>query len=390
MGPQSLPQNWNQWRELIESQGAECLNSELSAKNVEHSLSTARSRNPQKVLCHLVTPLLSSLSANVHGVNIITSLVNYGTVRTVNLLCSSLQKTVSSLVLSGGLDKDRALREAFGSLIERIMYRVDCTEDARKEVVNFVRRQEKTSLFSSAITLKGVARLMVVDPAFAADVAKNKEAKTSYRDALYATDIRNTAKEAYGILLSDGKREEHYSILCQFVYDCVATVFARKDAKYKPQAELALCIATNCPTEIVNKLAASVSGWDDLKECLATNLVYYNVLAVLLERCDQAMVANKLAASLFTSTTEVEKLLVGRKTAPLHLLATIGNSPALTAAVEKSTGASLAVQLRAAKSCFTKATVPKSVATRASLQEKLKALNSSKTPIGEKRQREEN
>ncbi|KPA84201.1 hypothetical protein ABB37_02259 [Leptomonas pyrrhocoris] len=366
------------WVETIEASGVECLCSPVSAKNVTHVLSTATVRGPQKQLCAAVSNFVPGMLENAHGISILTALVCYGTPATVELISGKLI-AVDEGVWSFTAAPSKELTKPLSHLLERLVYREDCTGKSRKALLDKLQSAENQALFSSLFTLPAAARLMVVDPSVAQSFAASANSQKTFAESCQDPVHVAGAEEFCRILL-----ETPTDVAVEFLWKSLAGSL-KPTSKTHPRESVLAVLAARAPVLLVNKLAGAVAQWSNL-HALCERDAYMEIVAQLLERMDDEKTGNKLVAAVVTQKTDITDRVQSRKAAPHHLLAALTAKPYYAKALEKQLGESQTKLLTAAKVRFVNATQPKAVSTQRSILEKLTKLNAS--GAGAKRARE--
>ncbi|EPY33176.1 hypothetical protein STCU_02450 [Strigomonas culicis] len=363
----------SKWAETIESSGEECLTSPISAKNVEHVLSTAVTRKAQKNLCASVLPFAASILKNRYGISIIISLVNYGTPKTVELVTEKLLAQDEELWTFKKKPSEDELTAFLSTLLERIVYREDCTGAAYTKIVDSLKSVPKSDLFRSPFTLAAAGRLVSRDSEFATKVSNDKDAKKALCEASTSLSSKDTAQKCIDTILQKGTDDEGLlSVKSKFVYEAFEPLLAVKSST-KPREDVLLALASLTSSGYALKLAHCLCKWDDL-HTLAQKDSFAKVLAVLLERSVGEKAGLTIVSQVITTAVDIDTRLSSRKTAQLHLLAAISKSKEYTDVVAKKLGGSQEMKLKAARARYINATVPKALSTQASIQEKIKAL----------------
>ncbi|KPI89894.1 hypothetical protein ABL78_0966 [Leptomonas seymouri] len=366
------------WVETIEAAGVECFYSPVSAKNVTHVLSTATIRGPQKQLCAAVSNFVPDMLQNTHGISILTALVRYGTPATVEQIASKLiaaDKDVWSFTAA----PKRELMKPLSRLLERLVYREDCTGESCTAILEALRSAKRQTLFSSLFVLPAAARFMVVDPSLAQSIATSTDSQKalaeSCQDALRAAG----AEEFCRILF-----ETPTDVTTDFVWKSLAGSL-KATSKVHPRESILAVLAASAPVPLTNKLAAALAQWPNLHE-LCQRDVYMQIVAQLLEHTDDEKVGSKLVATVITQESDIADRMQSRKAAPQHLLAALMAKPSYAKTLEKQLGKPQTKLLTAAKVRFANSTQPKAASTQQAIFEKLKKLNTS--GAGAKRARE--
>lgn len=366
------------WVETIEAAGAECLFSAVSAKNVAHVLSTATIRGPQKLLCASVSNFVPAMLENTHGISILTTLVRYGTPATVEQVSSKLVAADEGVWSLAALPK-KELTKALSHLLERLVYREDCTGESYKALLNKLRSCKKKTLFASPFALPAAARLMVVDTVFADAVAASAESQKTFAESCQDATRAAAAEDFCSTLF-----ESPTDVAADFVWKALAPSL-KAASKARPREAVLAVLAARAQATFANKLAEAIVQWPNLHE-LCEREIYMQIVAHLLERSDDEKIANKLVAAVITQKTDVTDRMQSRKAAPQHLLTALTAKASYGKTLEKSLGESQTKRLAAAKVRFANATQPKAASTQQAILEKLNKLNIS--GAGAKRARE--
>lgn len=366
------------WVETIEATGVECLCSPVSVKNVVHVLSTATIRGPQKQLCAAVGSFVPSMLDSCHGISILTALVRYGTPATVEQVAQKVTAANKDLWSFAAAPK-KDLVKPLSQLLERFVYREDCTGEAYKALVDKLRSAKKQNLFASLFTLPAAARLMSVDPAFAHAVVASSESQKALGESCHDALRANGAEELCRILF-----EKPSDVASDFVWKSLAPSL-KASCKAHPREGVIAVLAARAPTTVVNKLGEALAQWPNLRE-LCERDVYMQAVAQLLERADDEKAGNKLIAAVFVQKSDVTDRVQSRKAAPQHLLAALTSKPSYAKTLEKQLGEPQSKLLTAAKLRFANATQPKAASTQQAILEKLKKLDTPRA--GTKRPRD--
>lgn len=372
------------WTGTIEAAGADCLCSAISAKNVAHVLSTATVRAPQKQLCAAVSNFVPAMLENAHGVSILTALVRYGTTATVEQIASKLtaaDEDVWSFVAA----PKKEMTKCLSLLLERMVYREDCTGESHNALLGRLKAIKKPSLMSSSFTLPATARLALVDDAFAAGLLSSSEAQKALGKSCQHAATAAAAEEFCRTLFERPKD----NAAGDFVWKALAASM-KADAKAHPREALLAILAAHGPVPLVSKMADAMAQWSTVRE-LCTRDSYAHIVAHLLERCDDERVGNRLVAAVITQEADVTERIGARKAAQHHLLAVLAAKSSYAQTLEKRLGISQTKRLAAVKVRFANATQSKATTTQQAILEKLKKLpctTTSSSGAGTKRARE--
>ncbi|CAG9576852.1 conserved hypothetical protein [Leishmania major strain Friedlin] len=372
------------WTETIKAAGADCLCSAVSAKNVTHVLSTATVRAPQKQLCAAVSDFVPAMLENTHGVSILTALVRYGTTATVEQIASKLTPAEEG-VWSFTAAPKKEMTKCLSHLLERLVYREDCTGESHNALLGRLKAVKKKSLMTSSFTLPATARLALVDDAFAAGLLSSGEAQKALGRSCQHAATAASAEEFCRTLLERPKD----NAASDFVWKALAASM-KADAKAHPREAILALLAAHGPVQLVNRMADAMAQWSTVRE-LCTLDSYAHIIAHLLERCDDERAGNRLVAAVITQEADVTERMGARKAAQQHLLAALAAKSSYAQTLERRLGTSQTKRLAAAKVRFANATQSKATTTQQAILEKLKKLHSttkSSLVAGTKRARE--
>lgn len=359
-----LPAEPSKWAEIIEGSGEKALLSPVSSKNVERVLSTAAVRGPQKNLYKAVLPLLSKMVEDIHGVSILTSLVKYSTPKTVEGLVRELLSTDKELWT---LQKEpsETLASALGELLDALVYREDCREEASREVISSLSADKAEKLLGSLFTLRAAGRLFCVDAEFAGRVMKEEQGKKALREAGASGPKKRSAVVFCERILSSS---EANSAASKYLFEVFFT--ASCDTARRPREEILLAMASKATPDVVSQMTKALLTWPNLRELLQRE-AYASIFAEINLRADDADAAERLTLNLFESVAEIDAMLASRKKASLRLLAAIAGKPTVVAALEKKLHAPLSGKLRGSQVRYTAASLPCALATQQAILAKL-------------------
>lgn len=367
----TLSVDHRKWAETIESCGGECLCSPVSAANVEHVLSHATIRAPQKQLCSAVSDFVPGMLNCASGISILTSLVCHGTIATVDALSGMMLSSPLSSVWSLESAPKEELTKCLSHLFERLMYREDCTGQSFKQIVNFLVKAPKSRVFSASFSLPAAARLMRWNAEFATAVSNDRDAQKSLAAACSSGGTAAAAERCCQILLEKGGNAEDCS---DFLWKAVSPMLKAK-AKVHPRESILASLASGGPVHRVSQLGNALLQWPNL-HALCKRESYMDIIASIMERADDEAMCTKLISLIFLEVSDIDDRLGSRKSAANRMLASLTAKPAYLKALEKQMGGSQTKKLVAAKVRHTKATMPQSSATQKAIQERLQRLNS--------------
>ncbi|KAK7198620.1 hypothetical protein NESM_000825200 [Novymonas esmeraldas] len=370
------------WAETIEAAGVDCLCSAVSAKNVTHVLSTATVRAPQKQLGAAVSNFVPTLLENTHGVSILTALVRYGTTTTVELVASKVAAADEPVWTFAAPPRKELVRQ-LSRLLERLVYREDCSGESVKALLARLKALKKTALLTSSFTLPATARLARVDGEFAASLFASSEAQKALAESCQDAATVAAAEEFLRVLFEKSTGD---AAAGDFVWKALAPSMKASATVHPREAVLAL-LAAHAPAQLVNKMADALAQWPTAHDMCARDACMH-IVAHLLERCDADQIGNKLVAAVVTAEADMAAWMAARSAAPQHLLAALASRPSYAQTLEKRLGSPQTQRLTAAKVRFTNSTQPKATATQQAIQEKLKKLQGS-AGAGSKRARDE-
>lgn len=352
----SLGLNSSSWEAAVTA-SPEILQQEGSAKSVCHVLSTAVTRSPQKVLAKLVcganfVPTLRT----VPGQKIIQSLVNYGTVRTVALVCADLQRAdVPSMVDAEGV----------ALIIRAVALRDDDTSDARKSLLASVIKGGAQVLMTSKWSLIFAAEVVLADEHAFSKLVSNKKAQECLKESLGGAQKPKEAIHFVEALLSKSN-ESQISQASAFVLGAISD-FLKPASEHKPREEVLIALAQYADIKHAAGLCTAITSWRNIP-LLVTKPEGARLIAMLLSR-----VSNKAGTSLadvVLTTSNIKELCASRNSSVLSVITTLQRHFPERCTHHNVTRATLS----AAEVKFTKATKPAFTATKDKILEKIRSL----------------
>ncbi|ESL09513.1 hypothetical protein TRSC58_02764 [Trypanosoma rangeli SC58] len=362
------------WADTIESSG-DCLFSPQSAKNVEDVLSKTSTRKHQKNLLKAVEPFIMKMLQNPVGISILTSLVKYGTVTTVASITEVVGEECEKVL--GGANASAEMCEApLGILLERIIYREDCTGECRINLIKRLKCLEHCSLMGSEMFLLATARLIILDREFAVSVCSSTKAKEAFLKLSLSSSRKNTVvRFCECVLYMPHTKDEMLTEVCSaFIFTALSTLYAA-DSSVRPWKEVTLLLASRGSTTVVRDMVKLFSQWPDIL-IRSKNEYYAKVMAHLLARSQESSDGVVLIKVLFQTKKDFDERLTSRKSSQLQLLAAIAEKPAYVAALSEKFGESLEKKLLAAAVRYRNTTKPRALATKEVLLQRLDKIRS--------------
>lgn len=375
------------WQEAIEASGGECLLSSVSAKNVEHVLSKATIRGPQKKLCSAVLPCVGKMLHDNAGISILTSLIKYGTPKSVESIAKAVVTADEDLwKLESEIPKD--IVSSLGLLLDSFIYREDSEGEYCTTIVQNLISCPGGRAFGSAFSLLAAGQLFSVNEKFAQQCVHNKSCKEALLKASSSPQMKTNVVGFCKRVLSAANEKTH-EMGSVFLLNVFGTVMRGKE--HQIREEIVLAIVSHATPEVVNKVGSILTTWPDIGKLVERD-AYAKIVCEVLARATDAQMCANLSMSIIHSVAAIDVRLNSRKTPQLRLLAAISGRPEAIAALSKKLGASAVEKIKAAKIRFIIATTPKCIATQNSIREKIRQLEqSSKTKnpvVGVKRLRE--
>ncbi|CAD2221564.1 hypothetical protein AGDE_07608 [Angomonas deanei] len=370
----TLPLNVDKWCEAVKASD-ECLSSPASAKNVEVVLSKSRTRGAQKVLCSCIEPFTQKLLMTKSGLSILSSLVKYGTPRTVNIICGRLLTsnpeiwTLDNKAIS---NIDVSLTEGFSALLEAIVYREDCNEANCLAILAPLSKKPIKQLFQCDFTLPASGYLLLRSTDKLHKAGKDKDSQEILRAALTTAERKPFAVRFVGVLMQKQGAYPDDAVRGEFVYSIVAPTLGKPDG-VNLTGDFFKTIVLNSPPSALNMYCETISSLPDLYELSKRHNVCDIVAHIIGNATDTKPVFDLLAV-IFKSSTDIDELLRSKKVPPLRLLASLYDNKACLQHVLKSVKGTQEAVLRGAKVKYLNATAPKPDLTRNAVMEKLTAL----------------
>lgn len=377
----SLSTDPRKWKESIEEHGVICLLSSVGAKNVQSTLSHAKSPGAQKILCACVMPHISEMVRNCAGVSILTSLVRYGTVGTAEKIASEVMKTNEEVWNFTNYESiSPEVVDELCNLLDGFVYRTDATggncEKIRENLKN-----SGDSAFKSQFTLPALGRQIGFDSTFCQTVCKGKSSQKAIGEAIISKTMKVAVKKFCENALEKNETNNENTLISDFLFDASAP-YLKKASSERPHESFLLSLVSMSDPAVVEKVGHLMKDWPNLHE-LAEREGYTKILSSILERGNKKNGA-KLVKKVFESEVDVDRRISSRKGPSLRLLAIIANTESYLNALNEKIGQDLGMKLRGASTLFQKSAFRSGGGTRKLIEEKLRLLRSS----GTKRSRE--
>ncbi|EAN88680.1 hypothetical protein C3747_88g51 [Trypanosoma cruzi] len=367
------------WADTVEF-SIDCLFSSQSARNVDDVLSKASTRKHQKNLLKAVEPCIPKMIENPNGISILTSLVKYGTILTVSNVTRIVLHSCEK-VLTCEKAPVEVCEAPLGVLLERILYREDCTEDCRINLIKILKSLDHSLLLGSSVFLLATARLMIFDRAFAVSVCSNIKAKKAFFQLFLIKTKKNVVIRFCELVLSTEERREDLTDLCSvFVFNALHTLYTA-NSSLRPWKEVTMLLASCGCIAVVREMVKLLSEWPDISVYLR-NEHYAKVIACLLARNPEMNDGIVLLKVLFQKKEDFDEIMASRKSSQLRLLAAIAEKPAYVAALSETLGESLGKRLLAAAVRYRNINKPKALTTKEALLQRIDKIRSVSGAIG--------
>lgn len=377
----SLSPDPKSWVDTIESSGAECLNSPVSAKNVRTVLSRAVIRGPQKNLCHSILPFVAEMMKNRHALSIIVSLVLYGTPATVEKIAAEVLKTNLEHWKFSNHDATITCAEEQSDLLDAFVYREDSSGEKTSEIRNSLRNSKSLSL-RSEFTLPAAGRLLATNCEYRTLILADKASYLMVGNAAITRRTKLAVEKFFNNAMMNDTESEDNGQISQFLLQSVQK-YLQQDSAEKLHDNLLLCLAKKGHSSIIDKLGSTICGWSNAYE-LGKQETFSKIFSEILERGSETT-GIKVIKKIFSTTADIDERIASRKLFSLRLLSAVSAKEKYTKALNEKVGEDQHLKLRGAKVQYLKASAGGSCATRSAIQEKLKLLS---LTAGAKRSRE--
>lgn len=356
------------WEATVQA-SPDSLLQEQSAKCVEHVLSKAVTRGPQKILSRLVGDKVELLLSSPSGIRILTALVSYGTVRTVSQICSRL----CSLLPSPDVGKDDPTDyDALGLLFRAVAVRVDDTSEARQQLISRLTCRGWEALVEKPACLRFAAQLALADESFLRSISSMGSKQSLFRQVLASAKKPREAIYFVETLLqgvstqADDLRKLVFRTILQAISDQTKEV-----STHRPRVEILAALATHGDVETGSTLAKLMSKWSQLG-AMASSGDASAVVSALLSRADDASAS--LLAKRIAEQTSIAALSKSNKASVLAIVATMQKRfPDLHGDANQGV-------LVGATARYLRATKPLFEATTQRILEKIQGLRSAQAP----------
>jgi hypothetical protein len=356
----SLGLNSSAWEAAVTA-SPEVLQQDGSAKSVAHVLSKAVTRSPQKLLAQLVCganfePTLRSAA----GKKIIQSLIDYGTVRTVSLVCSELERT--NIVSMNDVD-------GTALIIRSVALRVDDSSEARQSLLKSVTKSGVQDLMMSKWALTFAAEVALSDEVVFAKLVSNAKAQTALKTALASAVKPKEAIHFVEVLLAKSS-EPQVAKVSELITGAIADALKAK-AEHKPREEVLMAVASHADAKYVSNVAVAISSWPNLSTFVVKS-EGARVVASLLARAEHK--AGAVLANAILSCVDMKEVSSSRKATILSVLTTLQQQFPECCKQHKVS----ATLISAAEVKLTRSTKPAFVATKEKILQKIRDLEQQK------------
>ncbi|ORC83413.1 uncharacterized protein TM35_000721160 [Trypanosoma theileri] len=360
------------WADAIES-SPESLFSHESAKNVETVLSKASTRRHQKALLKAVEPFMEKMIEDPVGISILISLVSYGTIATVDAVTGVVLHSCDKILKSQS-SPGKTCDGPLGTLLERIVYREDCTEENRMNLVTALKTLDHSLLMGNSVLLLAVARLIIIDRDFALSICSDPNAKKSFLQLASSGSKKKVVLSFCEFLLAglESKDLQLIDLCSSFVFTALSDLFA-VNSNMRPSKEITLLLASHGNNFVLQEMTKAMLSWSDICDRAKTE-DYAKILAFLLARLHDANDGIRLIKKLFKTQNDVDEKLASRKVSHLQLLAAVAEKPVYVEALTKALGNSQEKKLIGAVARYRNATKPRALATKEVLLQRLEKI----------------
>ncbi|KEG10191.1 hypothetical protein DQ04_04061010 [Trypanosoma grayi] len=360
------------WADAVES-SPECLLSAGSARNVETVLSKAMTRRHQKMLLKAVEPFVGKMIEDAAGISILTSLVKYGTVETVNAIAKIVLRCCDK-ILKGQATPTETCEFPLGTLLERVVYREDCSGEERLSFITALKSLKHPLLMGRPVFLLATARLIIIDMEFAVSICSSPKAQEAFLQISSSPSKKGFVTSFCEVILSgDALKNSELRDLCSsFVFTSISSLYAPNVAS-RPHKQISMLLASCGSAVVTQDMVKRISVWPDIR-ARAKNEDYAKIIALLLTQLQDASDGATLVTVIFQSKEDFDEIAASRKTSHLQLLAAIAENPAYVKALTKALGESREKALVAAAVRYRNATMPRALATKESLLQRLKKV----------------
>lgn len=352
------------WEATVQA-SPDCLLQEQSAKCVEHVLSKAVTRGPQKILGRLVSDKVELLLSSPSGVRILIALVSYGTVRTVSLLCDRLNARFPPIDAG---KEDPIDYDALALLFRAVAVRVDDTSEARQQLLSRLTSRGWTALVDKPACLRFAAQLALADDAFFSTISSLASKQSSPLRQVLAS-VKKPREAIYFVetlLQGVSGQEDKQKLVCRTILQAISDQ-TKEVSAHRPRVEILAALATHGDVETASTMAKFMSKWSQLGS-MASSTDASAVLSALLSRADDASAS--LLAKRITEQTSIAELSKSNKASVLAIVATMQKRfPALHGDANQGVLAGAAAR-------YVRATKPLFEATTQRILEKIQSLTS--------------
>lgn len=356
----SLGLNSSAWEAAVTA-SPDVLQLEASAKSVQHVLSKAVTRVPQKELAKLVCGAnFSATLRSQYGQKIIQSLVDFGTVRTVALVCAELEKAEATTLVD---------QDGVALIIRSVATRVDDGSDSRKALLTAATKVGAEALVSSKWSLTFAAEAALADADVFSKLASSPKARSALKAALGNAQRPKEAIHFVETLLSKAA-DDQIEKISSFIVGAVSEAL-KASSEHKPREEVLLALAQHADAKNVATIATAAASWSNLAT-IVTKPDGARIIATLLARSE--VKPGTLLANAVLTTANVKELSASRSASVLAVLTTLQKQYPEVCTKHNVKRATLS----AAEVKLTKATKPAFAAAKDNILEKIRALERQK------------
>ncbi|CCW70453.1 unnamed protein product [Phytomonas sp. Hart1] len=366
----------SKWIAIIENAKVKCLTSVVSAKNVKHILSTATIRSPQRNLLTAIQPFIQVMLNSVSGTSILTSLIKYGTNKTIDAVAKEVSGNYSEYFkFMKPIQSDLLI--SLGELLDALIYRVDCKGEHRNAILENMKSCDLKNLFGSTLTLVAAGRLFSNDHEFLNLIQDNEKVKSAICQSARTKETKLAALRCCELIIGEDSSRVNQKGTSMIGLLFLFSVFKKSLDNYatRPYVEFIELLTRHSPPHIVSEICELLQQWPDIFE-LSKKDSYSEVISNILERGSNEESCITFLGVIFKSIDDIDNRLNSTKTVNWRLLAAIERLPSAVSFLEKKISIPIRPRLRAAKVRYESATIPKAEATRKNILEKFRQLRS--------------
>ncbi|EKF26573.1 hypothetical protein MOQ_009724 [Trypanosoma cruzi marinkellei] len=310
---------------------------------------------------------------NPNGISILTSLVKYGTIVTVSSVTGTVLQSCEKVLTCEKVPVEDC-EAPLGALLERILYREDCTENCRMNLIKILKSLDHSFLLGSSVFLLATARLMIFDRAFAVSVCSSTKAKKAFFQLFSIKKEKNVVTHFCELVLSIEEKGGDLTDLCSvFIFNALHTLYTA-NSSVRPWKEVTMLLASCGSIAVVREMVKLLSEWPDISVHLR-NEHYAKVIACLLARSPEMNDGIVLVKVLFQKKEDFDEIMASRKSSQLRLLAAIAEKPAYVAALSETLGEFPGKRLLAAAVRYRNINKPRALATKEVLLQRIDKIH---------------